>query len=113
MLGCQTYTPENPVSPPWWPRNSLTTALIDNSAANSALRERQPTVVVPNSGMQLCYGSVQPIDDTAISFVENNNGNSYRLEADCADGLLDGEVPTSLAEAELINAACQVAFGSI
>lgn len=96
-----------------WGVNALTTALIVNSAVNNAIRDRQPTVVVPNSGMQLYYGSVEPIDDTDISFVVNNNGNAYRLEADCADGLLDGEVPTSLAEAELINAACQVAFGSI
>ncbi len=96
-----------------WGVNALTTALIVNSAVNNAIRDRQPTVVVPNSSMQLYYGSVEPIDETDISFVVNNNGNSYRLQADCADGLLDGEVPTSLAEAELINAACQVAFGSI
>lgn len=96
-----------------WGVNALSTALIVNSAVNNAIRDRQPTVVVPNSSMQLHYGSVQPIDDTDISFVVNNNGNAYRMEADCADGLLDGEVPISLAEAELINAACQVAFGSI
>jgi hypothetical protein len=96
-----------------WGINALTTALIVNSAVNNAIRDRQPTVVVPNSSMQLYYGSVEPIDETDISFVVNNNGNAYRLEADCADGLLDGEVPTTLAEAELINAACQVAFGSI
>jgi hypothetical protein len=35
------------------------------------------------------------------------------MEADCEDGLLNGEVPTSLAEAELVNTACQVAFGTI
>jgi hypothetical protein len=42
------------------------------------------------------------------------NGNyTYEMEADCEDGLLNGDVPTSLAEAELVNTACQVAFGTI
>lgn len=80
---------------------------------NNAIRQRQPTVAVPNSSMQLYYGSVEPSDDTDVTFVVNKNGNAFQMEADCSDGLLDGEVPISLAEAELINTACQVAFGSI
>lgn len=96
-----------------WGINALTTALIVNNAVNNAIRQRQPTVVVPNSSMQLYYGSVEPSADSDVTFVVANGGNTYQMEADCADGLLNGEVPTSLAEAELINAACQVAFGSI
>ncbi|MFO8238336.1 MAG: hypothetical protein R6U00_08845 [Prochlorococcaceae cyanobacterium] len=96
-----------------WGINALTTSLIVNNAVNKAISQRQPTVVVPNSTMQLYYGSVQPSDETDVTFVVNNNGTTYQMEADCADGLLDGEVPVTLAEAELINTACQVAFGSI
>lgn len=96
-----------------WGINALTTALIVNNAVNNAIRDRQTTVVVPNSSMQLYYGSVEARDDTVITFVATNGNDSYEMEADCEDGLLNGEVPTSLAEAELVNAACQVAFGSV
>jgi outer membrane biosynthesis protein TonB len=93
--------------------NALTTALIVNNAVNNAIRDRQTTVVVPNSSMKLYYGSVEARDRTEVTFVAANGNYTYEMEADCEDGLLNGEVPTSLSEAELVNAACQVAFGSI
>jgi hypothetical protein len=34
------------------------------------------------------------------------------MDADCADGELNGYAPTIAAEGQLLNAACQVAFGS-
>ena len=34
------------------------------------------------------------------------------LGADCQTGYLNGREPISAAEAELVNAACQVAFGN-
>jgi len=40
------------------------------------------------------------------------NGSTYQLTADCNAGLLNGVDPTSAAEAQLLNAACQVAFGN-
>jgi outer membrane biosynthesis protein TonB len=111
----------NSSSPSWswwggqalgWGVNALTTALIVNSAINNAIRQQQPTVLVPNTTMQLYYGSVEPIDETGVTFVVNNGGQTYQMQADCADGLLNDEVPTTIAEAELVNAACQVTFGS-
>ena len=110
----------NSSSPSWswwggqalgWGVNALTTALIVNSAINNAIRQQQPTVLVPNTTMQLYYGSVEPIDETGVTFVVNNGGQTYQMQADCADGLLNDEVPTTIAEAELVNAACQVTFG--
>jgi outer membrane biosynthesis protein TonB len=95
-----------------WGINALTTALIVNNAINNAIRERQPTVVVPNSSMQLYYGSVEARDQTEVTFIVANGNNTYEMVADCEDGLLNGEVPTVVAEAELVNTACQVAFGS-
>lgn len=96
-----------------WGINALTTALIVNNAVNNAIRDRQTTVVVPNSSMKLYYGSVEARDRTEVTFVASNGNYTYEMEADCEDGLLNGEVPTSLSEAELVNAACQVAFGSV
>jgi hypothetical protein len=34
------------------------------------------------------------------------------MEADCEEVLLNGDVPSTAAEAQLINAACQVTYGS-
>ncbi len=96
-----------------WGINALTTALIVNNAINKSIQQRQPTVQVPRSTYNLYYGSVEPIDDTTVNFVVDNGGMKYQMQADCSDGLLNGEVPTSLAEAELINTACQVTYGSI
>jgi hypothetical protein len=112
----------NSSSPSWswwggqalgWGINALTTALIVNNAVNNAIRQQQPTVVVPNSSMRLYYGSVEAQDETAVTFVVANGNYTYEMEADCEDGLLNGEVPTTLAEAELVNSACQVAFGAV
>jgi hypothetical protein len=96
-----------------WGINALTTSLIVNNAVNNAIRDRQTTVVVPNSSMKLYYGSVEARDRNEVTFVAANGNYTYEMEADCEEGLLNGEVPTSLSEAELVNAACQVAFGSV
>jgi len=96
-----------------WGVNALTTALIVNNAMNNAIRQSRPTLAVPNSNWQLYYGTVQPVDDTLVNFVVNNGMNDFQMQADCDDGLLNGEVPTTYAEAELINAACQITYGSI
>jgi len=35
------------------------------------------------------------------------------MNADCRQGTLDGRNPSTAQEAELLNAACQVAFGDV
>jgi hypothetical protein len=55
---------------------------------------------------------VQPSGSSGITFVVRVNGSDYQLSADCQQGLLNGREPSSAAEAELLNAACQVAFGT-
>lgn len=54
-----------------------------------ALQAQHP----PHSDYSLYYGSVQP-------------------SADCNAGMINGEEPKTVSQAELLNAACQVAFGS-
>jgi hypothetical protein len=47
-----------------------------------------------------------------VSFVVNDGTSSQQWSADCRNGSLNGNEPASAAEAQLLNAACQVAFGS-
>ncbi len=107
-------------SPPWgwwvgqsvvWGVTALTTAAILNNAIDRAIERRQTVVVVPNTNWQLYYGTVQPIAQSGVTFAVNNGYGTYEMEADCEEGLLNGDVPTTAAEAQLINAACQVTFG--
>lgn len=108
-------------SPPWgwwvgqsvvWGVTALTTAAIINNSIDRAIERRQPTVLVPDTNWQLYYGSVEPVETTGVTFAVNNGSGTYAMEADCEEGLLNGEVPTTPAEAQLINAACQVTFGT-
>ncbi len=108
-------------SPPWgwwgaraavWGLASLATASAINNAVNTAIAEQTTFIVVPESDYQLLYGSVQPSGNSTIGFAVSANGNTYQLTADCNAGLLNGVDPASAAEAQLLNAACQVAFGN-
>jgi hypothetical protein len=108
-------------NPPWgwwgaraaaWGIGTLATAAIINDAVNDAVQANQTLILVPNTGYQLLFGSVQPSGSSGITFVVRVNGSDYQLSADCQQGLLNGREPSSAAEAELLNAACQVAFGT-
>jgi hypothetical protein len=91
---------------------TLATAAIINNAVDDAISDNDTTIVVPNSNYLLYYGSVQPSGQSAVNFVVQADGNDYQLTADCNAGMINGEVPKTAAQAELLNAACQVAFGS-
>ncbi|PZV00293.1 MAG: hypothetical protein DCF24_07305, partial [Cyanobium sp.] len=95
-----------------WGVGTLATAAIINDAVNNAVDDNSTYIVVPNSNYQLLYGSVQPSGSSAISFATTDGDSTYELTADCQGGLLNGQEPQSTAEAELLNAACQVAFGN-
>ncbi|KEF41255.1 MAG: hypothetical protein ER33_12510 [Cyanobium sp. CACIAM 14] len=108
-------------SPPWgwwgaraaaWGVGTLATAAIINSAVDAAVNSDQTTIVVPNTSYELLYGTVQPSGASAISFAVSADGSTYQLSADCGSGLLNGQEPQTAEEAELLNAACQVAFGT-
>jgi hypothetical protein len=95
-----------------WGIGSLASAAIINNAVDDAINSQQTMIVVPNSNYQLLYGTVQPIGSTGVQFDVSVDGSTYQLTADCQSGLLNGTQPASAAEAELLNAACQVAFGN-
>ena len=95
-----------------WGVGTLATAAIVNNAVNDAIADNSTTMIVPNSNYSLYYGSIQPIGQSSVSFVVQADGNDYQLSADCNAGLINGKEPKTAAQAELLNAACQVAFGS-
>jgi p-aminobenzoyl-glutamate transporter AbgT len=90
---------------------SLATAAMINAAVTSSINSRTTYIVVPNTSYQLLYGSVQPTNGSLISFAVQSGGITYQLTADCNAGLLNARAPKTSQEAELLNAACQVAFG--
>jgi hypothetical protein len=95
-----------------WGVGTLATAAMINSAVDAAVASNQTTIVVPNTDYQLLYGTIQPSGSSAVSFDVSAGDSTYQLSADCQSGLLNGQVPASAQEAELLNAACQVAFGT-
>lgn len=108
-------------NPPWgwwgaraavWGIGTLATASLINSAVDAAINSQVSTIVVPNTSYQLLYGSVAPVGSSSVSFAVIVDGSTYQLTADCQQGTINGQDPASAAEAELLNAACQVAFGS-
>jgi hypothetical protein len=107
-------------NPPWgwwgaraaaWGIGTLATAAIINNAVNDAVSNDVTYIVVPNTGYQLQFGTVQPFGNGSVSFVVTANDTSWQLTADCNAGTLNGREPASAQEAELLNAACQVAYG--
>jgi len=107
-------------NPPWgwwgaraaaWGIGTLATAAIINNAVNDAVSNDVTTIVVPNTDYALQFGTVQPYGDASVSFVVTVNGTSYQLTADCKAGTINARQPNTAQEAELLNAACQVAYG--
>ena len=107
-------------NPPWgwwgasaaaWGVGTLATAAIINDAVNNAVTNDVTYIVVPNTGYQLEYGTIQPYGNYSVSFVVTANGTSYQLTADCNAGTINDREPSSSQEAEVLNAACQVAYG--
>ncbi len=96
-----------------WGIGSLATAAIINDAVDDAVNDNVTYIVVPNSNYQLLYGTVSPSGSSAVSFDVTADGSTYRLTADCKAGTLNGRDPGTAAEAELLNAACQVAYGAV
>ena len=96
-----------------WGVATLATAAIINDAVDDAVDDHNSYIVVPNTNYQLLYGTVQPSSSDSVSFVVQANGNDYQLSANCNQGTINGQEPSNAEEAELLNAACQVAYGSV
>jgi hypothetical protein len=87
------------------------TELVDQAA-----NQQSPVIDVPDSNYQLNYGSVDSVGSSGANFsyaVANPTGATAPIKgaANCQEGLLDGQIPSTAAQAQLLNAACQVAYG--
>lgn len=109
-------------SPPWgwwgarpvaWGLGSLAAAAVINDAVNDAIATSRTTILVPQTGYTLYYKSVQPSSDRQLSFVAGNGQTRWTMQADCRNGLLNNQPPATASQAQLLNAACQVAFGTV
>ena len=88
----------------------VSTAAI-TAAVDAAVAQQTVWIVVPQTSLQLNYASVRAVGASGVSFTYLSGGVSLSASGDCRSGLLNGMTATGDA-AQLLNAACQVAYGS-
>ena len=96
-----------------WGIASLTTAAVINAAVNEAVNDHVSYIVIPNSNYQLMYGTVAPGGTDVVNFEVFMGDTPITMRADCRRGTLNGNTPNTRGEAELMHAACQVAYGNV
>lgn len=110
-----------PAAWPWWRTSSaawgvagLATAAAITSAVDAAADQQSTVIVVPQTSLQLDYGSIQPLPPNGVQFAVAAAGMPYAtVTSDCKQGLLNGAPPTTADQAQLLNASCQIAYGSV
>ena len=103
----------------WWGASSaawgvagLATGAMIGGLVNAAANQQSPVFVVPNTGYELNYGSVEGVGSYGVSFNYLVNGSQLMGAANCQQGLLNGQIPANASQAQLLNAVCQVAYGN-
>lgn len=103
----------------WWSGSSvgwglaaLATGAVITDLVNDASAQQSPVIDVPDSDYQLNYATVDSVGSSGADFSYAVAGSPpLKGAANCQQGLLDGQVPSTAAQAQLLNAACQVAYG--
>jgi hypothetical protein len=110
----------------WWGGNSmgwgiagLAAGAVITDLVDQAANQQSSVIDVPDSNYQLNYGSVDSVGSSGANFsyaVAPPPGSPNAMApikgaANCQEGLLDGQIPSTAAQAQLLNAACQVAYG--
>jgi hypothetical protein len=95
-----------------WGLGSLAAAAVINDAVNDAIAASRTTMLVPQTGYTLYYNSVQPRNDQPLGFVSGHGHTPWPMPADRRHGLLNNQPPATASQAQLLNAACQVGFGT-
>lgn len=95
-----------------WGLAALATGDVITTLVNDAAEQQSPVIDVPDSNYQLNYGTVDSVGSGGADFSYAVAGSPpLKGAANCQQGLLDGQVPSTAAQAQLLNAACQVAYG--
>lgn len=104
----------------WWGDNAaawglagLATGVAITELVNNAASQSSSVILVPESDYQLNYGSVDAVGTQGASFsYVLSGGATLQGAANCRQGLLNGQPPQAAADAQLLNAVCQVAYGA-
>lgn len=103
----------------WWGANAaawgvgaLATGAVIGGLVNAAADAQSTVIMVPNTTYELDYSSVEAVGSYGVSFNYLVNGTQLMGAANCQQGLLNGQIPNNASQAQLLNAACQVAYGS-
>ncbi|MEB3307379.1 MAG: hypothetical protein VKK98_04410 [Cyanobacteriota bacterium] len=97
---------------PGWGLAALAGADVITSLVDDAASQQQTVIEVPGSDYQLNYATVDSVGSSGADFSYAVAGSPpVKGAANCQAGLLDGQVPSTAAQAQLLNAACQVAYG--
>ena len=96
-----------------WGLVSLATGAAIASLVNAAAQSQSTVIVVPQTPFQLNYGSIESVGSYGVSFSYSlGYGDTLYGAANCQQGLLNGQVPHTADQAQLLNAVCQVAYGA-
>jgi hypothetical protein len=109
----------NPVAWSWWAPSAAAWGITDLAAGatiaslvNQAVAQQSGVIMVPQTSYQLNYASVEAVGSQGASFFYSvDEGPQLFGGANCAQGLVDGQPPGSAAEAQLLNAVGEVAYG--
>jgi hypothetical protein len=103
----------------WWGGNAaawgvagLATGAAITSLVNAAADQQSTVITVPQTSYQLNFGSVEAVGNYGASFNYSVDGTTLMGAVNCQQGLLNGQVPATSDQAQLLNAVCQVAYGS-
>ena len=95
-----------------WGVAGLATGAAITGLVNEAANQQSTVIVVPQTSYQLNFGSVESVGTAGVSFNYGLGNTDLMGAANCQDGLLNGQVPSNADQAQLLNAVCQVAYGS-
>ncbi len=101
----------------WWPGRAaaggigtMASFAVFDSLVDSAVNSQTSYVLVPESDYALYYSSVQ-VSGELVTFQASDGSTTLTFRADCRAGTLNGYPRQNASEAQLLNAACLVAFG--
>jgi len=98
-------------APVAWGVAGLATAAAITSSVNTAAAQQSTVIVVPQTSYQLNYASVVAMEPDAVRFSWSGAGGTQQASGNCRQGTLNNG-PATAANAQLLNAACVVAYGN-